>query len=254
MNRIIAIANQKGGVGKTTTSINLSAALAHYGYKTLLIDLDPQSNSTRGLGFDIATLNGNVYHVLIGKESINKAIIKTKVDNLHILPATLDLAGVDTKLEEENKQGRMKSALAELAFNFDYIIIDCPPSLGFLSINALVAAKSVLIPVQCEFFALEGLAQLLSTIRRIQKTQNPGLEIEGVLITMFDNRTKLATEVAQEVRGVFKEKVFKIYIPRNIKLAEAPSKGKPIIQYAKNVSGSQAYLQLAQEVIANGRK
>ena len=234
MTKIISLVNQKGGVGKTTSSINLSASLGKLGKKTLLIDLDPQGNATTGLGINKGEIAYSVYDVLSEKCDIKKAIIKTKFTNLSILPATINLAGIDIELVEDK---------------YDYIIIDCPPSLGLLTTNALVSSNSVIIPVQCEFFALEGITQLLNTIIMTQTRLNPGLKIEGVLLTLLDSRTVLGLEVVEEVRKFFKEKVFNTIIPRLIRLVEAPSHGEPIIEYDPLSRAAEAYLNLAKEVI-----
>ncbi len=253
MARIIAIANQKGGVGKTTTAINLSAALVAYKKRVLLVDIDPQGNSTRGVGFDNDMIQISIYHLLMNTKDVKECIYKTQIDNLDLVPATIDLAGADFELAtaKDNKHFRLKNQLDKVGNIYDYIIIDCPPSLGLLSTNALVASNGVLIPVQCEYYALEGLVQLLATIRRIQGTFNNKLVIEGVLLTMYDSRTKLANEVAVEVRKFFKERVYNVSIPRNIKLSEAQSKGKPIVNYDKNSTGAKAYSELAKEMLAN---
>ena len=262
MGKIISLVNQKGGVGKTTTSINLSASLAVLGKKVLLVDLDPQGNTTTGVGINKADINSSIYDVLVGKCEITKAIIKTKHKNLYVLPATINLAGLDMELIEKSqndpvfqKGAQLKNHLQTIKDHFDYIIIDCPPSLGLITTNALTASNSVIIPVQCEFFALEGIMQLLNTIMLAQKKLNPTLEIEGVLLTMLDSRTNLGIEVVDDIRKFFKEKVYNTIIPRLIKLTEAPSHGEPIIVYEPKSRGSEAYLNLAKEVIErNGNK
>ena len=250
MGRIIAIANQKGGVGKTTTAINLSACLAEAGQKVLLIDIDPQGNATTGVGIDKNDISSSIYEVLTKKETIEKSIIKTKSKNLYLLPAYLNLAGVDMELielergEKFNRVIRLKEELGKVSDNFDYILIDCPPSLGILTTNALAAANSVLIPVQCEYFALEGIMQLINTIMLAQRKVNPNLD----LLTMFSN-TNLGIEVIESIKGFFKERVYNTIIPRLVRLAEAPSHGKPILEYEPRNKGTIAYLNLAKEVI-----
>ena len=262
MGKIISLVNQKGGVGKTTTSINLSASLAVLGKKVLLIDLDPQGNTTTGVGINKADIENSIYDVLIDKCDIEKAIIRTKYKNLYVLPATINLAGLDMELIEKSqnnplfqKGAQLKNHLENINNQFDYIIIDCPPSLGLITTNALTASNSVIIPVQCEFFALEGIMQLLNTIMLAQKKLNPNLQIEGVLLTMLDSRTNLGIEVVDDIRKFFKEKVYNTIIPRLIRLTEAPSHGEPIIVYDPKSRGSEAYLNLAKEVIErNGNK
>ena len=262
MGKIISLVNQKGGVGKTTTSINLSASLAVLGKKVLLIDLDPQGNTTTGVGINKADIENSIYDVLIDKCDIEKAIIRTKYKNLHVLPATINLAGLDMELIEKSqnnplfqKGAQLKNHLENINNQFDYIIIDCPPSLGLITTNALTASNSVIIPVQCEFFALEGIMQLLNTIMLAQKKLNPNLQIEGVLLTMLDSRTNLGIEVVDDIRKFFKEKVYNTIIPRLIRLTEAPSHGEPIIVYDPKSRGSEAYLNLAKEVLErNGNK
>ncbi len=253
MGRTIAIANQKGGVGKTTTSVNLSACLAYLGKKTLLIDIDPQGNASSGVGINKREIEGCIYDVLIEDEPMESYIHETKIENLWIVPATMSLAGAEIELVSAiSREVRLKRALDEVKGDFDYIIIDCPPSLGLLTINALTAADGVLIPVQCEYYALEGLSQLLSTVRLVQKHLNRELIIEGVLLTMLDARTNLGLQVIEEVKKYFREKVYKSIIPRNVRLSEAPSHGKPIILYDVRSRGADTYTELAREVIKNG--
>ena len=266
MGKIIAVVNQKGGVGKTTTSINLSASLGILGKKVLIVDLDPQGNATTGVGVDKGSIDNSIYEVLVKKCDINSAIIKTKSKNLSIIPAYLNLAGVEMELielervyrengERLNRVSRLKEELSLVSDKYDYIIIDCPPSLGILTTNALCAANSVLIPVQCEYFALEGIMQLINTIMLAQKKVNPDLDIEGVLLTMLTSNTNLGLEVVESIKGFFKERVYDTIIPRLIRLAEAPSHGKPILEYEPRSRGTLAYLNLAKEVIArNGTK
>ena len=251
MVKIIAVTNQKGGVGKTTTSVNLSAALAYLNKKVLLIDIDPQANATQGIGIDRTELELTVYDAITQGEALSNIILKSEVENLDVVPANIDLAGVDIELAhvKSGREQRLKNALKEVQDNYDYVIIDCPPSLGLLNTNALTAAHSVLIPVQCEYYALEGLTQLLNTILLTQKTFNSSLTIEGVLLTMLDLRTNLGTEVSQEVRKHFREKVYDTFIPRNVKLSEAPSAGLNIFDYDAHSEGAKAYGRLAKEVV-----
>ena len=253
MGKVIAVANQKGGVGKTTTSINLASGLAYLGKHVLLVDFDPQGNTTQGVGASRQSIGLSVYDVLLQDVSINQAAMKLKMPPLTLVPATIDLAGADLEMVEF-KVGReklLKNKLDVVKNDYDYIIIDCPPSLGLLNTNALTAADSVIIPVQCEYYALEGLTQLLSTIRLVQRLFNDRLMIEGVLLTMFDTRTKLSVEVQQEVRKYFKERVYKSFIPRNVKLSEAPSRGQSIFEYDVRSEGARAYAALAKEVISH---
>ena len=256
MGKIIAFVNQKGGVGKTTSSINLAASLGLLGKKTLLVDLDPQGNATTGVGIVKSEVKDSIYELLTEKADIEKVIIKTRFKNLYTIPASINLAGVDMELMEiarSNKdfvaQLQLKKALGKVTDLFDYIILDCPPSLGLITTNALASANSVIIPVQCEFFALEGIMQLLNSIMIAQKKLNPELVIEGVLLTMLDNRTNLGLEVVEEIKSYFKEKVYDTIIPRLVRLSEAPSHGKPIHAYDPKSRGTEAYLNLAKEVI-----
>jgi chromosome partitioning protein len=253
MGKIIAIANQKGGVGKTTTSINLASGLAYLGKKVLLVDFDPQGNSTQGVGASRESFKHNVYDVVMGIQSVHSTRLALKQPPIHLIPATIDLAGADLEMVQYKvgRENLLKQKLDPIKDEYEYILIDCPPSLGLLNTNALTAADSVIIPVQAEYYALEGLTQLLSTIRLVQKLFNPKLMIEGILLTMFDVRTKLSVEVQQEVRKYFKERVYKAYIPRNIKLSEAPSRGKSIFEYDVRSEGAKAYASLAKEVIQN---
>ena len=256
MGKIIALVNQKGGVGKTTSSINLSASLGVLKKKVLLVDLDPQGNSTTGIGVDKSVIKKSIYDLLIDNATLEEVIIKTKFKNLYTIPATINLAGADIELMEKSriepgfvKGGQLKKYLSQAKDIFDYIIIDCPPSLGILTTNALTAADSVIIPVQCEFFALEGIMQLLNTVMLAQKNLNPTLDIEGVLLTMLDNRTNLGLEVVEDIKSYFKERVYDTIIPRLVRLSEAPSHGKPILAYDPHSRGTEAYLNLAKEVI-----
>jgi|SRR5690625_3669830 len=255
MSKIIAIANQKGGVGKTTTSVNLSASIASLGKKVLLVDIDPQGNATSGIGINKGDLDKCVYNVLIDEVNSNEIIVSTNVPRLHVIPATIQLAGAEIELVPTiSREIRLKKALDSIKDNYDYIIIDCPPSLGLLTLNALTAADSVLIPVQCEFYALEGLSQLLNTIRLVQKHLNKSLMIEGVLLTMLDARTNLGLQVVEEVKKYFQDKVYRSIIPRNVRLGEAPSHGQSIITYDPRSKGAEVYLELAKEVISSGEK
>lgn len=251
LSKIIAIANQKGGVGKTTTSVNLSAGLASIGKRVLLIDIDPQGNTTSGVGVNKADVENCIYDVLINEVDPREAIVPTMVDGLSIIPATIQLAGAEIELVPTiSREVRLKRAISQVKAQFDYVIIDCPPSLGILTINSLTAADSVLIPIQCEYYALEGLSQLLNTVRLVQKHLNTSLQIEGVLLTMFDARTNLGIQVIEEVKKYFQQKVYKTVIPRNVRLSEAPSHGQSIITYDPKSKGAEVYLELAKEVVS----
>lgn len=252
MGRIISIANQKGGVGKTTTAINLASSLAHAGKKTLIIDMDPQANSTTGLGFDLETVSKSTYEMLIHNMGIEEAILKTMMPNMDLIPAHIRLVGAEVELVNlEDREQMFLHAVKPIRDKYEFVLIDCPPSLGLLTLNSLTGSDSVLIPIQCEYYALEGLRQLLNTIRLVQRHLNTALTIEGVLLTMFDSRLNLSNQVVSEVKEYFKEKVFKNVIHRNIKLGEAPSYGKPIILYDPASVGAQDYMGLAKEVIHN---
>ena len=247
----IAIFNQKGGVGKTTTNINLAACLALKGKKTLVLDIDPQGNTTSGLGVSKRGLEDTVYNILVDKDyDIRNAIIKTDVENLDLIPASVDLAGAEVELVQvDQRETALKKGLEHIKGDYDYIFIDCPPSLGLLTINSLAAVDSVLIPIQCEFYALEGVSQLVSTIDLVKKSLNPELEIQGVILSMFDGRTNLSAQVVQEVKKYFGDKVYTTVIPRNVRLAEAPSYGLPITAYDPKSKGAEAYMDFAEEFL-----
>jgi len=253
--RVIALANQKGGVGKTTTAVNVSAYLGHYGFKTLLIDLDPQSMSTSGLGVSPDSERNCVYDILISDVNPEEVILGTPYNNLKVIPSSIQLAGAEIELVTRLKREyRLKEAIRRIEDSYDFIIIDCPPALGLLTINALTAAGEVIIPIQCEYYALEGLGQLINTIELVKKNLNEDLIIAGVVMTMYDSRTKLSDQVIEEVRKHFSEKVYEAIIPRNVRLSEAPSYGKPIMLYNSECKGALAYKSLTEEVIKNGKK
>jgi len=254
MARVLAISNQKGGVGKTTTAINLAASLAAAERKTLLIDIDPQGNASSGLGLDRTRLHGSIREALLEGRPMNELLHPTELKYLEVVPATPDLTGAELELVDlPMREARLLHALKPLLSRFDYILVDCPPSLGLLTLNALTAADAVLVPLQCEYYAMEGLAQLMSTIERVKKAFNPRLEVEGILLTMFDARANIAHQVAGEVKKVFPELVFKAIVPRNVRLAESPSFGKPILLYDIRSKGCEAYLQVARELLRRER-
>lgn len=255
MARIISVANQKGGVGKTTTTVNLGASLAFYGKRVLLIDIDAQGNATSGIGVRKSDVDKDIYDVLINDHPLSEVIHQTTRDQLEIAPATIQLAGAEIELTPMMaRESRLKNAIKEVEDQYDYILIDCPPSLGHMTINAFTASDSILIPVQCEYYALEGLSQLLNTVRLVQKHFNPELRIEGVLLTMYDARTNLGSEVVEEVRKYFRERVYDTIIPRNVRLSEAPSHGLSIIDYDPRSRGAEVYQALAKEVLAHEQK
>lgn len=249
MGKIIAIANQKGGVGKTTTAVNLSAAIGAMGKKTLLVDVDPQGNSSSGVGIDRRQEKNTMYEVLIGECTGQEALVHTDFENLDILPSSMDLAAAELELASvDHRESALKNALIPLRENYDYIFIDCPPSLGLITTNALCAADTLLIPIQCEYYALEGLSQLMNTVRRVKRQYNSLLDMEGVLLTMYDGRLNLTQQVVAEVKKYFPRKVFSTVIPRTVRLSEAPSFGKPVLYFDKGSKGSEAYKALAEEI------
>jgi chromosome partitioning protein len=253
VNKIIAIVNQKGGVGKTTTAINLAASLALSGEKILLVDTDPQGNSSSGLGIERDTLEKNLYTVLSSKCHISEAFTKTSIENLFLVASSLDLLGAELELAgKEGRENMLSDAISKIKDEFRYIFIDCPPSLGILTLNALVAAESVIVPVQCEYYALEGLGLLTKTLKLVRSGLNPGIDIEGILLTMFDMRNSLSHQVVSEVKKHFGNKVFRTIIPRNVALGEAPSHGKPVLLYDIKSKGAQSYLSLAKEILYEG--
>ena len=255
MGKTIAVANQKGGVGKTTTTVNLAACLAKNGYRVLLVDIDPQGNSTSGLGIDKRRCEKTVYDCLINEESMENVAVSTQYENLSICPSNLNLSGAEIELiSVMGRENRLKESLAGVKDEYDYILIDTPPSLGLITINTLTAADSIIIPIQCEFYALEGVSQLIETVKRIKKSLNPLLDIEGIVMTMYDARTNLAVQVVDEVKRFFPGKVYRTIIPRNVRISEAPGFGKPIIYYDETSKGAESYTELAAEVIENNNK
>ncbi|MCS6794504.1 MAG: AAA family ATPase [Raineya sp.] len=254
MGKIIAIANQKGGVGKTTTAINLAASLATLGFRTLLVDADPQANSTSGLGHNPKQVQSSIYECMIEQANINDTILSTSIEKLFVVPSHIDLVGAEVEMINlENREEKMRKVLHPIKEDYDFIIIDCSPSLGLITVNALTAADSVIIPVQCEYFALEGLGKLLNTIKIIQSRLNTKLEIEGILLTMHDSRVRLSTQVVEDVSNHFKQMVFKTVIPRNVRLSESPSFGLPAIQHDATSKGAASYLELAKEILSKNK-
>ncbi|SNS54290.1 chromosome partitioning protein [Anaerovirgula multivorans] len=250
MAKVIAIFNQKGGVGKTTTNVNLSACVANKGKKVCVIDIDPQGNTTSGFGVDKTQLEYSIYDLMIDEVNIRKIIIQTEYENIDLIPSSSELAGAEIELVSTNdRERKLRKAINEIRGDYDYIFVDCPPSLGLLTINSLSAVDSVLIPIQCEYYALEGVSQLMNTIQLVKQSLNPSLEVQGVVLSMFDGRTNLSIQVVDEVKNYFKGKVYTTIIPRNVRLAEAPSHGQPIIYYDNKSKGAEAYLELAEEFI-----
>ncbi len=252
MARIICIANQKGGVGKTTTAINLSAALALSSKRTLLVDCDPQANATTGVGVDKSSLSATLYHALIGEVPVSDVVVETETENLHIIPSRVELIGFEVEMmSDPGREKLLRGVVSDLRDAYDYIILDCPPSLSLLTLNAMTAADSILVPLQSEFYALEGLSQLLETVKLIKRNLNSGLKIAGILLTMFDGRTNLSQQVAEDAKHYFKDMLFETRIPRNVRLGEAPSFGMPIFSYNPGSSGAKSYISLAEELVCH---
>lgn len=250
MAKVIAVFNQKGGVGKTTTNVNLSACIAQKGKKICIIDIDPQGNTTSGFGIDKGNLAYSIYDVIVNEVDLKSAILETQYDNLNIVPSSVQLAGAEIELASvNNREIKLRQSIDTIRADYDYIFIDCPPSLGLLTINSLAAVDSVLIPIQCEYYALEGVSQLMNTIQLVKRSLNPNLEIQGVVLSMFDGRTNLSIQVVDEVKNYFRGKVYTTIIPRNVRLAEAPSFGQPVIYYDEKSKGAEAYIELAEEFL-----
>ncbi len=251
MGKIIAIVNQKGGVGKTTSTVNLAASIGYKGFSVLLVDIDPQGNATSGLGVNKRGLTNSTYNLLLGQCTAQQSLIHTEFKNVSLLPSNIDLAGAEIELVDSPKrESRLKTELAAIREQFDYIFIDCPPSLGIITLNGLCAADTLIVPIQCEYFALEGLSQLIATVRQVKRLYNPNLDIEGVLLTMYDSRLNLTVQVVNEIKKHFPKKIYKTPIPRNVRLSEAPSFGQPVIYYDRTSKGSEAYLAVADELLA----
>ncbi len=254
MGKVIAIANQKGGVGKTTTAVNLSACLGNQGKKTLIVDIDPQGNATSGLGIDTRAVENSIYDCIINDVPMDEVILETESKKLFVCPANISLAGAELELAmKDDRAFVLKKSIEKVKGDYDFIIIDCPPSLGLITLNSFTAADSVLIPIQCEYYALEGLSQLTNTIKMVKQKFNPEIAIEGIVMTMFDGRTNLSVQVVEEVKKYFRDKVYKTIIPRNVRLSEAPSFGQPIIEYDKHSKGAECYIDLAKEVIKRNK-
>lgn len=255
MGKIVAIANQKGGVGKTTTAVNLTAALGANGHRTLLVDVDPQGNSTSGLGVNKRGLEFSTYDLLVGNTPAEKMLVQTEFQNVDLLPSNIDLAGAEIELVEmQNRAMQMKKALIGMKSAYDFILIDCPPSLGIITLNAFTACDTLLIPIQCEYYALEGLSQLMATLRQVKRLYNPNVDIEGVLLTMYDSRLNLTVQVVEELKKYFPQKIYRTVIPRNVRLSEAPSFGQPVMYYDRASKGCAAYEQLTQEFLEKNKR